>query len=148
MPLGLAFGMFVVLASIVGFVHYAVKTPGLQTPAYLWGLANGVFLFAILAKTPVVGPWLVSIVEMVINPPIPRPDWLTEDMIGWIWPAVVALAIWGYVTKVLRFRPSVSLGGGAGAGRAPARRPVAARGARPTRRPAPPAPAGYGEEVA
>ena len=123
MPLGLAFGMFIVLASIVGFIHYAVRTPGLQTPAYLWGLANGVALYAIAPKLPIVGPWFVSIVELAINPPIPRPDWLSEEMIGWIWPAAVALAIWMYVTKILRFRPKVSLGGGhlpAGTKRAPA----------------------------
>lgn len=111
MPLGLAFGMFIVLASIVGFVHYAVRTPGLQTPAYLWGLANGVALYAIAPKLPIVGPWFVSIVELVVNPPIPRPDWLSEETIGWIWPAVIVLAVWLYVTKILRFRPKVSLGG-------------------------------------
>jgi hypothetical protein len=128
MPLGLAIGMFVVLVSIVGFIHYAVSTPGLQTPAFLWGLANGVALYAIAPKIPVVGPWLVSIVEMVVNPPIPRPDWLTEDMIGWAWPAVIVLVAWLYVSKILRFRPKFSLGAGrpvaSGAGRRPVQQQV------------------------
>jgi hypothetical protein len=126
MPLGLAIGTFVVLASIAGFVTYAVRTPGLQTPAYLWGLANGWFLYAIVAGPPpanspvtglpVIGPWLVSVTQMIVNPPIPRPDWLTEDMIGWAWPAVIALGVWLYVSKVLRFRPKFSLGAGAPSG--------------------------------
>lgn len=124
MPLGLAFGMFIVLASIVGFIHYAVKTPGVQTLAYLWGLTNGVFLFAIVPKIPVIGPWVAGAVEYVINPPIPRPDWLTEDMIGWVWPAIVVLLVWMYVTKILRFRPKVSLGSHAGAVGAGRRQPA------------------------
>lgn len=116
MPLGLAIGMFVVLVSVVGFIHYAVATPGPQTHTFLWGLANGVALYAITPKLPIVGPWLVTIVEMVVNPPIPRPDWLSEDMVGWVLPAAIVLVAWLYVSRILRFRPKFSLGSGASTG--------------------------------
>lgn len=111
MPLGLAIGQFIVLASIAGFIHYAVRTPGMQTLSYVWGLSNGWLLSAIViglpaddtvTGMPVVGKWLLTITRSIVSPPVPRPDWswLTDDVIGWAWWPIAGLAAYWYVTHL------------------------------------------------
>ena len=111
MPLGLAIGQFIVLASIIGFAHYAIRTPGMQTLAYVWGLSNGWLLLAILiglpaddapVGMPVVGKWLLGITRTLISPPVPRPDWdwFTDDKIAWAWWIIAIAAVYWYVTRL------------------------------------------------
>lgn len=121
MPLGLAIGQFIVLASIAGFMYYAIHTPGMQSFTYMWGFSNGWLLLAIViglpaddapVGMPVLGKWLLGITRTLISPPVPRPDWdwFTDDKIAYAWWAIVAVAAWWYLTRLWGLRlPRVSV---------------------------------------
>jgi hypothetical protein len=111
--LGLTFGGLACLASIMGFIWYAKRTPGVQTWAYMWGLANGAVGCYLVAKIPGWGPWLDrGLGHITSDLPIPKPDWLTPEMLAFIGPGFGIFMVWAFVTKLLGWNPSLGASGG------------------------------------
>lgn len=120
--LGLALVTSLFLASNFLFVWYALRTPGPQRSAFLWGYGNGIFGCFLAMKIPGFGPWFNGLMEYATNPPIDLP-WLQDWMVQWGTVAFWAAIGWLFVTKFLGWSPSVGAGGagkksaGAGSGR-------------------------------
>lgn len=139
---GITFVAFVILASILGFIYYAWRAEGVQTWAYLWGLANGLVLCYLVLNIP--GEWGAYFTVLLASAtalPIPTPElWVTWG--PYLGPIMGIGAIYLFVTKVVGWSPRQALAGGAAsrpaarstAGRDPRTRTTPRR--RPTARPA------------
>lgn len=138
MTLGVALSRTLIIVSIALFARYAVKTPGVQSLAYLWGVTNGWFAFAAIVGVPdsaadgipVLSSWLGPISRLVVNPPLDPPadwTWLTPEFIGYAWWAIAGLVLLYSYLRLAKTTPllqragrsqakprSISRGGGGG----------------------------------
>jgi hypothetical protein len=112
MVAGYAFGMFVVLVSILGFIRYAHVSPGVQSLSYFWGLANGWFLKAIVegqpapnvqveGTMPYIGQMARNITWQVITlGGAQGPDWFTPDFVQKFWLGLSLFVVYLYLVAI------------------------------------------------
>jgi integral membrane sensor domain MASE1 len=113
--LGLSFGALVVLLLTVGFSIKAARTKG---PQMAWWFGGGIsFLlgYRLLGKVwPAATGWLDQGLNWMSEPPIPRPEWLTPQVLGLVW---TVAAILGVLAVVKLFVPGLKLSTGGGGGK-------------------------------